>query len=227
MANAFKKGAFKVTAFAQAPSVGGFDSFGFDAGGYFTNNSGAAYSLAITTGSYTVTGINATFGVGEPIVSGTYSVSGNATGFRVARKTYVTTGSYTQTGFTSTASRGRTVTITTGTYNLTGNAIAFGRLINFLFGTGSITVTPYNPTLIHGYSLSNNTGSYLATGHDPDLYRTTFFYIDSQVVYVPYEIRTMFLEYEDRTLQIEAREGIEELSEDRVAVAENRIRVLQ
>ena len=79
------------------------------------------------------------------------------------------------------------------------------------------------------------------------MYESTFFYTDSEIIYVPqeintilidpavvdagitievpFEIQTATLDYEDRTIIIPVNDNIEELTEYRESLAESRLRV--
>lgn len=124
------------------------------------------------------------------------------TAFEVTKVyTLVASGStYFQTGYTVTFPLGRAIVVTQGVYSQIGKNAS-------LFYTNAFTI------------------NYALTGYSANLYKTIFFYTDSEVIYVPQTIQTSTLDYENRTITVPAKVNIEELAEYRAAVAESRLRV--
>jgi hypothetical protein len=101
-------------------------------------------------------------------------------------------------------------------------------------------------TVIRVYSFVSETGVYTSIGYQARLYKSSFSYNDTEVIYVPpetnvavvagqnvladqpidvpFEIRDIAVAYEDRIIMIPSNDNVEELEEYRQAVTRNRMR---
>lgn len=94
---------------------------------------GPTYTLTAATGSFTLTGIAATFKVSRKLVAatGSFALTGQAANLQVSRKLVAGTGSFALTGvavnlvYTPVSGATYTLVAQTGAFNLTGQAAAF------------------------------------------------------------------------------------------------------
>jgi len=105
---------------------------------------GNSYTLAITKGAYTLTGI--------------------ATAFRRALNILITKGTYVYTGIATAFNRGKGFQAITGSYILTGNNALFGKVISMLAISGSYAYTGFATGLAKTKLLIASVGNYIYNG---------------------------------------------------------------
>ncbi len=140
-----------------------------------------------------------------------------------------------------------TLVAANGQYNQTSYDAAFAFFRVMYADTTSYSLVGYPATLGYARSIFLQSGNYTVTGNAARLYESAFFYIDSEVIYVPQEVSTLLippaaldadepivvpdeiqrlsLGFEDRQIAVPADEPIEELTEYRDAVGEARMRM--
>jgi hypothetical protein len=174
-------------------------------------------------------------------------LSGKTVAFSATRKFYLNTTSYTQTGNSALFTYVRKLISDYGIISLTGNSNTFQRGVSISAVSGTYQQAGGLVTFTHNYPFNLGTINYLSNGYAARLYESTFFYTDSEIIYVPQEINTILidpavvdagitievpfevqtatLDYEDRTIIIPVNDNIEELTEYRESLAESRLRV--
>lgn len=78
--------------------------------------------------------------------------------------------------------------------------------------------------LAHYRMLNTGSGDYNIAGATPRLYQSSFFYNDTEIVYVPQEIQDVQLVFEERTVFVPAGPTAERLAEYRESSGEARLR---
>ncbi|TXH19352.1 MAG: hypothetical protein E6R03_00670 [Hyphomicrobiaceae bacterium] len=145
---------------------------------------GAAYTLAITTGAYSISGKPVALALGRfltlNIDTGVYSVGGQAVGLP----------------------RHYTIGVASGTYSINGLPVDFGATGRFILsveaGLYSITGRPVSFSFVpvQHHTLSINAGAYTITGRPVSLAHGLY-YGDTEIITVPAEdARDMILEGE-------------------------------
>ena len=156
--------------------------------------------------------------------NGTLTIAGKEAVLRAERQLYADKGSLTYTGNNADLSRDYRVVAELGSYTIQGNPA----------------------DLNYSRAILLQSGSYTVSGQAARLYESSFFYNDSEVIYVPQEINTVLvppavqdadetivvpaevqrltLDFEDRQITVPADDPVEELAEYRESVAEARMR---
>jgi hypothetical protein len=80
-----------------------------------------------------------------------------------------------------------------GTFTLTGNDAELLRIRTLPADFGSYTVTGEDAGLIYDRVIQAERGTYTYTGVPALIYHTIFFYADSEIVYVPAEVKTIVM----------------------------------
>jgi hypothetical protein len=111
-------------------------------------------------------------------------------------------GMYTQTGYTSALMYGRGVAAEPYSYAINGNPAA----------------------LVWDRVIITQPGNYTIDGFSARLYQSSFFYTDSEIIYVPEELHTLVLDCENRLIAVPAGAAVEELAEYRESAVEARMR---
>lgn len=148
----------------SAPTVGNFYT-----SITFASNGGTAYSLSVLSGTFIVTGTNATLRAARnlPVGSGSYAETGTAATLRCARKIAPASGSYSISGTNAGLAVGRKVGCGFGSYSETGTSVGLkaGRKVGC--GAGSYTITGTDATLTYGTHtkvLAVDPGSFIISG---------------------------------------------------------------
>jgi hypothetical protein len=150
-----------------------------------TSGGAVNYSLACSTGSYSVTGQNASLKVSRTLTCspGSYALSGQALGFGVAKRLTCTAGSYVVSGIAATltytqgvGATNYSLTCVSGSYAVTGIALGFAVSKRLVCVTGNYTVSGIDALLAYtpgasavNYSLVCDKGSYIMSGSDARL----------------------------------------------------------
>lgn len=104
--------------------------------------------------------------------TGTFSLTGNNATLRVARKITCNTGTFTLTGVNTTLKVGRKLTCTTGNFTLTGNSANLvytptgGPTYTLIAQSGSFSLTGNNANLLVSRKLIASTGVFVLTGNN-------------------------------------------------------------
>lgn len=144
---------------------------------------GGLYTLTAQSGSYSVSGQQATLLRHRNITAsaGTYNITGQSVNITYSPTTAVYTltaqvGSYSITGRSATLLKSKLLSASSGSYSITGNSatISKNRLLTAL--SGSYTITGHSTTLTYipltpVYTLTAQTGVYNITGHTAQLLR--------------------------------------------------------
>jgi hypothetical protein len=134
-----------------------------------------------------------------------------------------------------------------GTYVQTGHEVSFSYVRVLNADTTDYSLIGYPVTFSYERYFFAGPGNYTVTGNTARLYGSAFFYIDSEIIFVPQEVSTLLippaaldadepivvpaeiqllsLDLEDRQITVPADESIEELTEYREAVGEARMRM--
>lgn len=105
------------------------------------------------TGAYTLTAS-----------TGSFSLAGNATALKAARKLTATSQSYSFTGVASALRAGRRLTAVTASYAMTGTSTGLSVARKLLAGVSSYALTGNAAGLAKGYSISAAAGDFSVTG---------------------------------------------------------------
>lgn len=123
-------------------------------------------TLAAASGSYAVTGTNATLRRNLPMIAGvgSYAFTGTAANTKLGRNTAAAAGSYLLTGTAASLLEARKLAAAAGSYAFTGTDANLNKGQTLAAGAGSylLTGTAANPLLAH--KLAAAAGSYLFTG---------------------------------------------------------------
>lgn len=135
------------------------------------NPGGAAYTLAVDSGSYALTGTVSGVKMGRnlPAAAGSYTETGTAAGLRAGRKIGVGSGTYNETGTAATLPRTYAVGAVSGSYTFTGTAAGVGFGYRVGGGVGSYSLTGTDASLEYGRKVGVGAGSYTFTGTDVSL----------------------------------------------------------
>lgn len=111
----------------------------------YTASGGAEeYTLEVTTGSFTLTGV--------------------AAGLKKDLKMSAAVGSFTLTGIATNLKHGYTLTASAGSFTLTGIAALFKKALKITAALGEFTLTGITTGLKHGHTLIASAGSFTLTG---------------------------------------------------------------
>lgn len=125
-----------------------------------------AYSLAVTPGSYSVTGVSTGLGKGYRATAtpGAYSVTGTATALRTARRLAAVVGSYAVTGVATVLRVARRQSEAVGSYSLAGTITALRKGFSLPAAAGVYALTGTVTGLKAARRLAVIIGSYAVTG---------------------------------------------------------------
>lgn len=128
--------------------------------------SGTAYSVAAAYGTYSVTGVAAAFLIARKVIAaaGSYAVTGVAAALRLGHFVAAQAGSYVVTGVDAAFHVTRKVIAEAGSYTLTGVAVVFHAALSMTAAAGSYAVSGVAATLKAGLHLTAAAGSYTVTG---------------------------------------------------------------
>lgn len=138
-----------------------------------TASGGATYTLTAATGSFSLTGNATGLTVARQITaaSGGFTLTGNSAALTAARLLTAATGTFTLTGNAAdliyTPSGGYTYTLTaaSGSFSLTGNATGLTAARVLAADSGSIVLTGNATGLNRGYPLTAASGAFTLTGN--------------------------------------------------------------
>jgi hypothetical protein len=91
---------------------------------------------------------------------------------------------------------------------------------------GAYDTIPGTSNLVHGYNFFSVTAVYQYTGYSPRIYESSFFYVDNEIIYVPWSQSSIMVSGENRTIALLPTATVEELAEYRTETAEPRLRVV-
>ncbi len=136
------------------------------------------YEVTANTGSYAVTGSDATLVYGRKLIAdtGSYAVTGSAANLLYTRKFSAETGSYVVTGSSANLLYGRKFSAESGSYAITGSDanLLYGRNLSAV--TGSYAITGFSATLTvtaaGAYVINAESGAYAITGSAANLLAT-------------------------------------------------------
>ena len=177
--------------------------------------------------AYTLTGKNARLATSRRIgvTSGSYSQTGYDVAFSATRAMYPSPGSYSYLGNNARVAADRQLAAATDSYALTGQAVSFRSGFNLFALPGQYAFNGYDAALVHGYWINaGQNAQYTVTGSAARLLQSSYFYTDSEVIYVPDQVRTMAVLPEERYILVPPKPVLEEYAEDRTVEAEARIR---
>jgi hypothetical protein len=128
-----------------------------------------AYSLPLSTGTYTVTGQTVALRAARQLAlaNGSYTLTGQAVALRVGRAVPLAVGSYTLTGQAVALRIARQLPLSAGTYTLTGQAVALLVARKLALANGLYSLTGQDVNLRYSASgavLTLSPGSYALTG---------------------------------------------------------------
>lgn len=141
--------------------------------GYALETSGATYTLAFDSGTYTLTGqaVGLTAQRSLALNTGSYALTGNDVSLLFNRTLAIDTGSYALTGNDTSLLANRSLALDSGSYTVTGNAVDFvytpisGPTYTLLMDTGSYFVTGNTAALKANRLITTDTGVYTVTGN--------------------------------------------------------------
>jgi len=137
----------------------------------------AARKMTAVTGTYELTGNDVTLTYtpagGSPYTmiagTGTFTLTGNAVTLRVGRKMVAASGSYTLTGKDAALKVARKMVAAAGTYVLTGQAAALKVARKMTAAAGTYTLTGISAGLKAGRKLAAAVGAFVLTGNNVHL----------------------------------------------------------
>lgn len=97
--------------------------------------------------------------------TGTFALTGNATGLRAGRKLTAQTGSFTLTGNAAALKFGHKLTAEVGSFTLTGNAAGLARGVSLAAAAGTFTLTGVAAGLKLDRRITANVGTFTLTGN--------------------------------------------------------------
>jgi hypothetical protein len=106
--------------------------------------------------------------------TGSFALTGTATGLTAARLLTATSRSYALTGNAAGLLRGVRLTAATGSFALTGTATNFLRAVRLIAGTGAFSLTGQSAGLLRGVRLTAASGTFSFTGNAATLTYTPF-----------------------------------------------------
>lgn len=133
----------------------------------------SAHALAVSAGSFSLTGIGAAIKSGRKATAtvATFSLTGVATGLRSARTIASGTGSFSLAGVAVALKRGAQVAAGTGSFSLTGNATGLRAARSVVAGTGPFALSGVAVALKRAALLGAGAGSFTVTGNSTGLRR--------------------------------------------------------
>ncbi len=135
---------------------------------------GTAYTLALDSGAFTLTGTAATLRVARRLAldSGTFALTGTAAGLKVGRKLALAAGAFTLTGTAATLRATRSLACASGSFALTGTdaGLRVGRKLALDSGTFALTGSAATLSVTRaGSSLVLDSGAFVLAGADATL----------------------------------------------------------
>ncbi len=129
------------------------------------------FELLVDTGTYSVTGQDATPKGGFKVISntGTYSLAGQDSILKGGFKVLSDFGTYSLTGQDAVLKGGFLVSANTGSYALSGMDAVLKGGFKFLANTGAYALTGVDTNLLKSFLMLANTGGYTLTGVDTNL----------------------------------------------------------
>lgn len=134
---------------------------------------GSPYTMTADSGSFTLTGNATGLQAGRKMVaaSATYTLTGNASTLTVARKLAAATGSFTLTGNAAGLKAARKLVAASGAFTLTGNAATLtytpaGYTYTMSAAAGTFTLTGNATALQVARKMTAGTGGFTLTGND-------------------------------------------------------------
>lgn len=124
------------------------------------------YSLAVTVGAFTLTGVAARLAFGRKIAAavGAFTLTGIAAILAYGRHLIAALGTFTETGFAAALRRGYTLAVSAGAFTLTGFAAGLKRGWTLAPSAGSFALTGVDATLRAARKLALSAGSFTLTG---------------------------------------------------------------
>lgn len=113
-----------------------------------------------------------------------------------------------------------------GAYAVVGQIASVTHQWQLVGAVGSYAITPGTSNLVHGYNFFSVTATYQYTGYSARLYESSFFYVDNEIIYVPWSQSSIMVSEENRTIALLPTYPTEELAEYRTETAEPRLRVV-
>jgi len=113
-----------------------------------------------------------------------------------------------------------------GAYAVAGQIANVTHQWQLVSAVGSYAITPGTLRFVHGYQFISITATYQYTGYAARLYESSFFYVDNEIIYVPWSQSSIMISEENRTITILPAYPTEELAEYRTETAEPRLRVV-
>lgn len=135
--------------------------------GYLTFGSSAvAYTLAVDSGSFSVTGTAATLKSARKVTAAAaaYTVTGTAAALKAGRKLVVDAGAFAWTGSAATFRRDLRATADIGAFSVTGTAAGLLYARRFAVDAGAFTWTGTAAALLKGFPLFVDAGAFTWTG---------------------------------------------------------------
>lgn len=136
---------------------------------------GTAYTLTMGVGAFTLTGNATALKAARKLTAsvGTFTETGNATGLAFGHKIAANVGAFTLTGNTTTLKADRKLAAGVGAFTETGNAtgLAYGRTLSL--SVGAFTLTGNATALKADRKLTQGTGAFVLTGIDIGLSKST------------------------------------------------------
>lgn len=139
------------------------------------------YSLAVDSGTFTLTGTAAGLNRGYPLTAsaGSFTLTGAAVTFPRAYVLAAGSGSYALSGTAATLAYGRVMAAGSGSFALSGTSVAFVRGFAMTAGAATFSLTGTDSGLLVGWKLSADAGAFTLTGTAAGLLRT--FLLDAGV----------------------------------------------
>lgn len=168
-ASASTDAAYCIVAIEESPTVA------VTAGSYAVTGATATLTahrqLTATAGSYSVTGSAATLHFTRTVTaqSGSYAVTGSPVTLLAHRVLSASAGGYSVTGASATLLVAHHLAATPGTYTVTGDPVALAVQRVLAAQTGSYAVTGSDATLLLGFTMALAPGAYTLTGNDATL----------------------------------------------------------
>jgi len=133
---------------------------------WFTAGAAAAYTLAVATGTFTLTGnaVGLLAARKITVALGTFTLTGQAVGLFKGYKATVAVGTFTLTGQAVNLLATRTVPVASGSFTLTGQAINLLKGRTATVAAGSFTLTGYSVNLLAGRTIAAAKGTFTLSG---------------------------------------------------------------
>lgn len=136
-----------------------FSTYPFSSAPFSDAGQGKAYTLSCDAGSYTLTG--------------------NAATFTIARTLSAGSGSYVYTGYAASLNKNYVLQSSNGSYSINGQNVSFTRHYEISASNGSYTISGQNAGLVYGKFIDALPGSYAITGYDATFARTYVFTVQA------------------------------------------------